>query len=142
MGTVGAHHLLGRPDEGLAILLVGPDYGGMRQMAELAGIEARDAGRLQTADARMLRTGVMISGRSLVLIGSTVEVEGLLDRSAFGPWLTSLAYAVDRVVYAGSDTAVMVHPQAPGAWTEVRHGLVTHHRAPDAMALPELVTAP
>jgi hypothetical protein len=142
MGAVGARHLLGRPDEGLAILLVGPDYGRMRQMAEAAGIEARDAGRLQAADARMLRTGVMISGRSLVLLGSVVEVEGLLDRSAFGPGLTSLAYAVDRVVYAGSEDVVMVYPQAPGAWTEVRHGLVTDHRAPGAMTLPNLVATP
>lgn len=134
MGVVGAHHLLGRPDESLAILLVGPAYGRMQQMAAMAGIEARDAGRLQVADVQMLRTGVMISGKSLVFLGSVPEVEGLLDRSAFGVHLTSLAYAVDRVVYANEGGAVLVHPHAAGDWNEVRGGAIRHYKRIDVAA--------
>lgn len=122
-GTVGAHHLLGRANEGKLILLVGPEYGRMQQMAALSGIEARDISRI--ANLEMLKAGVLLSGRSLAVIASAPEVEGNLDRTAFGSRLTALAYSADKVIYCGTQGGVLVHPQHPSTRMSVRQGKVT-----------------
>lgn len=134
MGAVAAHHLLGRSGDGQMILLVGPDYGRMRQMAAQAGIEIREVGRTQNLNAEIPRAEVTTSGRSLVFLASVPEVEGRLDRSSFGPRLTELAYEADRVVYAGTDGAVMVHPLPAGDWMEIRGGAIRTHKMLDVVA--------
>lgn len=134
MGAVAAHHLLGRSGDGQMILLVGPDYSRMQQMAAQAGIETREVGRTQNLNTEIPRAEVTTSGRSLVFLASVPEVEGRLDRSSFGPRLTDMAYEADRVVYAGTDGAVMVHPLPAGDWMEVRGGVIRTHKALDMVA--------
>jgi hypothetical protein len=134
MGAVAAHHLLGRSGDGQMILLVGPDYLRMQQMAAQAGIETREVGRTENLNAEIIRAEVVTSGRSLVFMASVPEVEGRLDRSSFGPRLTDLAYEADRVVYAGADGAVMVHPLPAGDWMDVLGGVIRMHKALDIVA--------
>lgn len=135
MGAVAAHHLLGRSGDGQMILLVGPDYSRMQQMAAQAGIETREVGCMQqNLSAEIPRAEVTTSGRSLVFLASVPEVEGRLDRSSFGPRLTDLAYEADRVVYAGTDGAVMVHPLPAGDWMEIQGGVIRTHKALDMVA--------
>lgn len=134
MGAVAAHHLLGRSGDGQMILLVGPDYSRMQQMAAQAGIETREVGRTQNLNTEIPRAEVTTSGRSLVFLASVPEVEGRLDRSSFGPRLTDLAYEADRVVYAGTDGAVMVHPLPAGDWMEIRGGAIGTHKVLDVVA--------
>lgn len=134
MGAVAAHHLLGRSGDGQMILLVGPDYSRMQQMAAQAGIETREVGRTQNLNTEIPRAEVTTSGRSLVFLASVPEVEGRLDRSSFGPRLTDLAYEADRVVYAGTDGAVMVHPLPAGDWMEIRGGAIRTHKVLDVVA--------
>lgn len=137
MGRVGAHHLLGRSNERLLILLVGPEYGQMQQMAALAGIEVCEARTV--TDPMLTKLDVTLNGRSLALIASVPEVEGILDRSAFGPHLMDLAYAVDKVVYCGQSGGVLVHPQTPGTHVEVRSGAVHVDQKFDVVAPGEEV---
>lgn len=118
----GAHLLLGNAATGELILLVGPEYGRLQQLAADAGIEVREAS--QVGDVRMLKAGLALSGRSLALIASIPEVEGLLDRASFGRDLSELAFQADRVVYGGSDGTVLVHPRYPGTRMEVTQGTV------------------
>lgn len=133
----GAHRLLGRADGGELILLVGPEYGRMQQSAAEAGIEAREANRVQ--DVQTLKAGLIISGRSLALIASAPEVEGPLDRSAFGANLTNLAYDADRVVYFGSGGSVVVHPMDKGTRKEIRNGRLCVRQALDTVGPGETV---
>lgn len=116
----GVHRLLGEADDGELILLVGPEYGRMQQSAAEAGIEVREANQVQ--DIRTLKAGVAISGRSLALVACTTEVEGPLDRNAFGAPLAGLAYEVDRIIYFGSGGTVLIHPSPRGTRREIRNG--------------------
>ena len=115
-----AQYLLGRPDKGELILFVGPEYGRMQQMAAEVGIEVREA--LRVRDIQMLKAGTALSGKSLILIASVPEVDGILDRASFGPSLSELAYEVDRVIYGGSGGLVVVHPVAPGTAMQIIGG--------------------
>lgn len=133
----GAHRLLGRADRGELILLIGPEYGRMQQSAAEAGIEVREANRVQ--DIQTLKAGLAISGRSLALIASTPEVEGALDRSAFGASLTGLAYDVDRIVYFGSGGSVIVHPMDKGTRMEIHQGRLRVHQKLDMVGPGETV---
>lgn len=117
---VVAQYLLGRPDKGELILLVGPEYGRMQQMAAEVGIEVREAHRVRDVEA--LKANTALTGRSLVLIASVPEVEGILDRASFGPGLSDLAYEADRVIYGGSEGVVVVHPVAQGTAMKVLGG--------------------
>lgn len=138
MGELGgAHFLLGMAEPGELILMVGPEYGRMQQKAAEAGIEVREASKVQ--DVQTLKAGLAITGRSLALIASTPEVEGVLDRSAFGPNLTDLVYSVDRVVYFGASSNVLVHPTKPGTRLEMHGGALRVHQHLDFVAPREAV---
>lgn len=118
--------LLGRPDRGELILMIGPAYARMKKTAEAAGFETRDAADVQ--DVQMLRAGLALSGESLVILASASEVEGRLDRAAFGP-LSDLAYEANRVVYGGTQGHVVLHPVSKGTEMSIRNGslLLRHH---------------
>lgn len=124
--SAAAKLLLGRPDKGEVILLVGPAYGRMQQMAAEAGIEVREAAKVQ--DVLALRENAALTGRSIALIASAPEVDGLLDRASFGPVSARLAYEVDRVVYGGTVTATLVHPVPRGTAMRVNGGHVSFRR--------------
>lgn len=137
MGEFGAHLLLGHADAGELILMVGPEYGTMQQRAAEAGIKVRDASCVR--DVQTLKVGLALSGRSLALIASTPEVEGVLDRTAFGPGLTGLAHAADRVLYFGASGAVLVHPVKAGTRLEVHGGVLRMHQHLDVVSPGETV---
>lgn len=122
MGHVDAHHLLDKANKGLLILLVGPEYQRMQQMAAQAGIEVQEASSVQ--DPALTKLHATLNSRSLALIASVPEVEGILDRSAFGPHLVDLAYAADKVIYCGTSGAVLIHPQPSSTHIAIRSGTV------------------
>jgi hypothetical protein len=130
-----AHHLLGRPNEGNLILLVGPSYERVQETAKKAGIATRDAFRAGNVDA-LAKTAAAYSA-SLALIAVVAEVEGLLDRTSFGSRLTDLAYTVDRVVYCGTQGAALVHPRRPHTRMEVRGGIILVHQKINVIKMGE-----
>lgn len=114
--------MLGRAGAGELILFVGPNYERMQMRASLTGFETRRASR--TEDTQALKARIAASGRSLILLASAAEVEGPLDRTAFGPDLVHLVYDADRVVYFGIESSVVVHPLPSHTRMEVRHGVL------------------
>jgi hypothetical protein len=119
------HGLIGSPDGGQLVLLVGPAYQRMIQTAADAGIPMQDARYVR--DHAALKAMAATSGRTEVLLASVSEVEGILDRSAFGPY-TELAYLADRVIYGGMQDDVPVWPLEAGLGLEVRGGVASLHR--------------
>lgn len=138
MGEFAAQLLLGHVDAGELILTVGPEYQRMQQTAAEAGIQVRRASQVWD-NMQSLKAGVAVSGKSLALTASASEVEGILDRSAFGPHITEMAYDVDRVVYFGSGGAVVVHPVSPGTCLEVRGGVLRVRQHLDSVGPGEAV---
>ena len=115
MGALAAYHLLGRLQDGNLILLAGPDYIRVRELASTSGIPVLTAAELPyPEDVEDLKGRIARTGESVLVIASMCEVEGRLDRSAFERPLIDLAYGADRVVYAGFNGAVLVHPVARG----------------------------
>jgi hypothetical protein len=121
-GIANGQLILGRPDRGELILMVGPAYTRMKMTAEGAGFETRDASGV--TDPEELRAGLAASGKSLVVLASAPEVEGRLDRAAFGP-LVNLAYAANRVVYGGTQANVVLHPVSPGTEMTINNGTLS-----------------
>lgn len=138
MGAVAAHHLLGKPGDGNLILLAGPNYERMTQLVSDSGIASMRFSEVNGLDA--LKTRVDLSRTSVIVIAPLHEVEGLLDRSAFDGRLTDLAYSADRVVYAGSNGAVLVHPASPGTTMEVRGGRLAVRQRLDEVEAGHTVT--
>lgn len=115
--SVEAHKLLGAATRKHLILLAGPNQAAMETMAHRAGIETHTDHRVDQVEP--LRNRVRASARSLAVIRCIPEVEGVLDRAAFGPY-HELAYGADRVVYVGPHGAALVWPQPEGARTFLR----------------------
>lgn len=134
---MSAHHLLGKSNEGNLILVAGPDHRRMYGMAEAAGISVLDPRNV--TDIESLKTRISLSRESVAVVASMPEIEGTLDRSAFDRRLIDLAYAADRVVYAGLLGAVLVWPQHPDTRTTVRNGRVSVHQNLDVVAAGETV---
>lgn len=134
---MAAHHLLGKANEGNLILMAGPDYRRMMTLAEAAGMATLTPRHV--TDIESLKLRVELSRESVVVIASMPEVEGRLDRSAFERNLIDLAYAADRVVYAGTQGAVLVWPQSEETRTTLRNGRVTVHQKLDVVSEGETV---
>lgn len=141
MGDVSAHHLLGKPGDGEIVFLVGPDGDRLRELANRSQIPLKDTQTNASTenDVEMLRGIVEMSGMSALIIRCVPEVEGILDRSAFHPH-HELAYAADRVVYAGPQGAVLVWPQREGTTIRVgRNGSFQIRQRLDVVAEGEKV---
>jgi hypothetical protein len=123
-------------DNGELILFVGPDYQRMQVRARMAGFTTRQASRME--DVQALKAEIAASGKSLILLASAPEVEGPLDRSAFGN-LAYLVYGADRVVYFGVESSVVIHPLAASTRLTVRHGTLHVHQTLDTVAPGETV---
>ena len=119
------HGLIGPPDGGQLVLLVGPAYERMLQTAAGTGIPVQCAGYVR--DYAALKAVTATSGRTVIVLASVSEVEGILDRSAFGPH-TEVAYLADRVIYGGMQGDVPVWPLESGLGLEVRGGTASLHR--------------
>lgn len=141
MSDVSAHHLLGRANSGELVFLVGPDASRMRELAGKSGIPVKDtmAHAASESDIEMLRGITEMSGMSALVIRCIPEVEGILDRSAFHPH-HEIAFAADRVVYAGPQGAVLVWPQREGTTVRVsRDGGLQVRQKLDVVASGETV---
>jgi hypothetical protein len=132
MNTVAAHHLLGNPGDGSLILLAGPDYARTKSIAVESGMSFQEL--REVVDPALLRAEIAHTGRSVVVIASMYEVEGRLDRSAFDGRLTELAYEADRVVYAGTQGAALVWPEAPDTERRVNGGYIQVIKRLDVVA--------
>lgn len=127
-----ARLMLGRPDKGDLILLAGPAHDAMKQLAASAGIEVRELRPEQ--GIWDLKAAVARQGRSLALIARIPEIDGLLDRSAFGRDLSDLAHRVDRVLYGGTTGTVLVHPLPRGTRMCLTDGVLHMRHRMDAPA--------
>lgn len=134
---MAAHHLLGRVADGNLILMAGPDHQRMMALAESAGMAV--LAPRNVSDIEALKMRIDLSHESVVVIASMPEIEGRLDRSAFERNLIDLAYAADRVVYAGTQGAVLVWPQVEESRVTLRNGRITVHQKLDVVAAGETV---
>lgn len=140
MSDVSAHHLLGKPNDGELVLLVGPNGDRLRDMATKSKIPLKDtrANASNESDVEMLRGIVDMSGMSALVIRCVPEVEGILDRSSFHPH-HELAFAADRIVYAGPDGAILVWPQRDGTSMRIDGGRLQVRQKIDVVAEGEKV---
>lgn len=121
---MAAHHLLGGENDGNLVLLAGPDYARILDLVLASGLRYKKAeGLASKADIAPLKEDISRTGQSVVVIASMPEVEGRLDRFSFERNLIDLAFAADRVVYAGKRAAVLIWPEAQGT----RRSLVGGH---------------
>lgn len=140
MSAVAAHRLLGRLEDGNLIFLAGPDYRRVCELASASGIPSVEATSVVSPeDVEALRDRVIRRGQSVLVTASMHEVEGRLDRSAFERRLTDLAYAADRVIYAGLNGAAVVHPVATGTTMSVIGGNLRVRQELDVVAAGETV---
>lgn len=122
MSTLAAHHLLGTVDEGNLILLAGPDYPRVLQLVRASGIPYVEAH--ETGDPEVMRERARLRSESLVVIASIHEIEGPLNRWAFDSsrCLVNLAYAADRIVYAGLNGVAQAWPEKTDVRATVESG--------------------
>lgn len=140
MSAVAAYRLLGRLEDGNLILLAGPDYNRVRELASSSGIPAVEATSVTTPeDVESLKDEVAQKGRSILVTASMYEVEGRLDRSAFERRLTDLAYSADRVVYAGLNGVAVIHPVTRGTMMAVTDGNLRVHQELGVVSAGETV---
>lgn len=123
----GVHRMLGRPSEKKKklILLAGPDGGHLERVAVSAGFRVHTNPRVSDPDE--LRRFMEENRCSLVAVRCIPEIEGVLDRSAFTPYV-GLAYAATRVVYAGPSGAVLVWPQRDDRFLRISSGVLQAQR--------------
>lgn len=138
---MAAHHLLGKANDGNLVLLAGPDWPRILGLVEGSGLRyVKASGLAEVEEVAELKKEIADKNQTIVVIASMPEVEGRLDRSTFERNLINLAYAADRVIYAGHRAAILVWPEAKGTRRALKGGhLVVIHQS-DTVAAGETVT--